>query len=302
MQLLIDWDKRERDLVSLRRHASIAGLLPADTELLVTVATTDAERSATSYACKSKREWALARGVRSHNTAVAAMRRLAMLKILAWEATPEGHAVLVDWQAFWALPVAEPTTRREQLRAALENEKTEVVRGVVRGGQAPTRVLVDNSKARVDVQRETVSHCARGLDDRLVRPWATGSGLTNEDLTWAYQSRSKVVLHRLYWAAVEAAWWENCEDHRTKFLILVHHCATTADRPMALLTSLCRRDAAGTVLRSGRCADASRDWASEVRAYWRRSTDEVLATAETDRQNQPRRKLIAAEILDDGGE
>ena len=298
MQLLIDWDKRDRDVASLRRQATTAGLLPADVELLVSVATTDTQRSGISHLCKSKQQWALGMKVKSRNTPVAAMRRLARLKVLAWEATPEGHAVLVDWQAVWALPAADPTTQREHLRAALEAEKNEVVRGVVRPGQTAPRVLVEESKARVSVLRESVSCIARGIERRLVRPWARQGGLTGDDLVVAVRDRSRVVIRRLYYSAVEAKWWMDCEDHRTKFLILVHHCATTADSPMALLTALCRQDAEGTVLRSKRCTDASRDWAEDVRAYWRRASDDVLETAETRRQGQPRRVLVTSEEID----
>lgn len=290
MQLLIDWDKRDRDLASLKTHGARSGLLSADIDLLVSVATADVLRSETSYACKSKRQWALGMGGCSPNTVVAAMRRLAVRKIAAWEATPEGHAILVDWQAFWALPPDEPASRRDELQAALAAEKPALVRGVVRGGQARLRVLVDTSKARVDVQRDNVSSATRaGVEVRLDRPWSRDRGLTGEDLRWAVQTQSRVVLHRLYFAAVEAGWWGDCEDHRVKFMILVHHCATCGESPMALLTSLCRKDDEGTVLRSSRCQDASRDWETETRQKWRR--DRVLVGAEAERLKQPRRVL-----------
>jgi hypothetical protein len=295
VQLLLDWDKRDRDLASLRRHASTAGLLPADVDLLVSVATTDAQRSAMSCVCKSKQQWALAMGVGSRNTPIAAMRRLAQRKLLAWEVTPAGHVVLVDWQAVWALPPAEPATQSERLEAALKAEKDELVRPVVRPGQTAPRVLVEESKARVSVSRESVSSATRGIERRLVRPWARQGGLTGDDLVWAVRDRSRVVLRRLYYAAVETGWWADCEDHRTKFLILAHHCATTAENPMALLTAMCRQDAEGTVLRSQRCTDASRDWVDATRAQWRRASDDVLETAEARRQAQPRRVLVGSE-------
>jgi hypothetical protein len=99
----------------------------------------------------------------------------------------------------------------------------------------------------------------------------------------ALRRRSKPALTRLYFAAVEAAWWENSEDHRVRFLTIAHHAATSGDSPMALLTSLCRRLPDGSVLRSSRCPDASRDWPSEVRRYWRLQADSVLAEAERER-------------------
>jgi len=286
MQRLLDWDKRDRDLASLEEHLRTASLEEADVGLLLAIAREDAGRQSTSYACKSKRQWALAIGCESRNTPVAAMRRLAAAGVLVWDADRAGHEVLVDWSAVWSLEKRDPAAR---LRQEFDARRSEVVRGVVRGGQASARVQEQEKKARVNVNRgNRVS--LRGLDARLVRPWATRGGLTGDDLRAAVDCRGQRVLSRLYWAAVEACYWEDCEDHRVRFLSLCHHAATVGRAPMALLNALCRRDAAGTVLRSERVRDESRDWAAETRRVWRRESSdlsEVFVEAERERHERP---------------
>jgi len=275
-QTYLDWEKRDRDLEALRKHLREVGIEDSDVRLLVTIAGEDDSRGAESYAAKSKKEWAETIGVRSRNTPVSAMRRLASRGVLAWEARGR-HEVLVDWRAVWNL--RPPDTAQARLKTRLTAEREALVRGEVRGGQGCARVPIQESKARANRDRVSVPSAPRGLESRLVRPWSTTRGLTDEDLQWAVETGSKVVLRRLYMVGVEEGWWCDSEDHRQRFLQLSHHAATTGDHPMGLLQSLCRRDSSGSVLRSGRVKDASRDWPSQVRRFWRKQADPVLQSA-----------------------
>lgn len=293
-QLYFDWEKRDRDLSKLKEHLESLEFQESDVALLLVVAAEDGQREAASYARKSKQQWALAMGVRSRNTPVKAMKRLATRGVLAWDADRTGHEILVDWQAVWALEKPQRPDGKTRLKEALDERKTALVTGVVTGGHTCARVLVKNKKDRVrDVNR--VLRVTRAPEARLVRPWARRGGLTGDDLRSAVQDRDRQVLSRLYGAAVEAGYWEDCEDHRVRFLSLCHHAATRAEEPMALLVALCRRDDNGTVLRSERVRDVSRDWAADTRRHWRRESSDLReAFAEAERERHTRSQLVAA--------
>lgn len=282
-QKLLDWDKRDRDLASLEEHLTSVLKEVADVRLLVSIAAEDRGRADTSYVRKSKRDLALAAQC-SANTVVAALRRLARQQVASYEAGPSCHEVLIDWSAVWRLsPCGDGAQRlRDALEASRMGGSEAAGQTVVRGGQGSTRVLGSKSKSRATVNR-VPSTVPRGLQNRLVRPWSDREGFRGEDLQWAVRSRSKHALQRLYWAAVEAGWWQDCESFRVRFLSCCWQAVESAKKsPMGLLVHMAKRnmrdrDGSDQEDRDSWITGAAEQWAVETRRLWRRR-DAGLAT------------------------
>lgn len=287
-QLLIDWDKRDRDLAVLEKH--LRAVLPQDTDvaLLSWIARNDRCREDCSHTVASKSEMAQAIGAQSRNTPVAVLRRLGQegLGIMHTEVSAAGHELLVDWIAVWRL-TPRPTCE-QRLRARVAACRSGAVsdpdpgggQGVVRAGQTSARVLVQESKHRASVSSVSVESAPRGLDRRLVRPWSVRDGLTSEDLVWAVRQRSRYVLQRLYDEAVAHPdrYWGDCDAHRLRYLACCWQAVESHDRSaMGMLQSLCRRHLTDDqrqresgAYEEGRhtLTEASYAWAEEVRRQW----------------------------------
>lgn len=305
-QLLIDWDKRDRDLAVLERHLRTVLDEETDVRLLLWIARDDRRREDCSYVVTSKARMAQAIGTQSRNTPVAVLRRLGDtgLRVVHVERTSAGHEILVDWIAVWRLsprPTCEQRLRdrAETIRSgAASGDEIEGGQGVVRGGQTSPRVLVQESKPRVCTVSVPESSAPRGLDARLVRPWSRAGGLTSEDLVWAVGRRSRYVLQRLWDQAIERRYWGDCPAYRQRFLACCWQAVTSGKSAMGLLQSLCRehlgedqsrRDGgeyAETVYSLSNEAD---DWATETRRLW--NTPREYADA----PRAPRHAFVTAE-------
>jgi len=289
MQLTLDLWKRDRDLKVLAAQARVRGLLASDVDLLVAVAAADQSRQGESYCAKSKRAWGKAIG-RDANTAVSAMRRLERLGVLVWEVSEAGHAVLVDWSRVFELPALE--TIREAARERLAERKSGGGEEVVRGGEARA-TCSSKERSRSRVERVTVSSVsARGAGEAVVRaaqpaaggrlpakPWARNGGLSSGQLVAAVQGRDEGILTGLYWAGVEAAWWQDCESYRVRFLACCWQAATGATTsPMGLLTHMVRRnlrERADDTARDAWITQEAEDWVCETRRLWNRQRAEA---------------------------
>lgn len=285
MQLTLDLWKRDRDLEVLANEARVRGLRDSDVELLVAVARLDQTRQSESFCCKSKRDWGKAIG-RDANTAVSAMRRLERLGVLVYEVSEAGHAVLVDWNLVFGLPSKEAV--REAARERLAERKIGGGEGVVRGGEAAPRVLVQETKSRVNrVPVSSVSSVQeRGRGEVPVRvgrlpcrPWARTGGLSSGDLVAAVAQRDEAMLTGLYWAGVEQTWWEDCESFRIRFLACCYQAATEAKTSaMGLLNHMVRRnlrDRADDQDRDSWITQDAEDWVCATRRFWNRRRAEV---------------------------
>lgn len=280
-QLQLDLWKRDRDLDSLSGNLAGCGLLAADVDFLRAIAEADKSREHESYVCKTLRDWQLACG-HDKNTARKSMDRLAKTGALAYEKTTEGFAVLVDWRAIWNL------TPREPVRARLRNEIGAAGEGLVRAGETSytcsskqeSKALVPCSVPACDRVLGGVVRAGEGPAVRRSpllppRPWATRGGLASEDLVRAVRDRHRDLLTGLYWAGVEAAFWQDCEHFHQTFLACCWQAvqdATTS--PMGLLSEMVRvhlsgkppkRDGVRYTIRG-----ESDDWASATRREWRR--------------------------------
>lgn len=288
MQLTLDLWKRDRDLAVLAAQARVRGLLDSDVDLLVAVAAADQARNSESFCCKSKRAWGKAIG-HDANTAVSAMRRLERLGVLVYEVSEAGHAVLVDWNRVFDLPAKE--TLREAVRERLAERKSEAGEGVVRGGEAAPRVLVQESKSRVTrVPVSSVQERDRGEAPvraaRLpCRPWARSGGLSSDDLVRAVRECDEAILTGLYWAGVEQSWWQDCECFRVRFLACCHQAASEAKTSaMGLLTHMVRRNMRDRTdgERDAWITQESEDWVCETRRLWNRRRAEAYEAGEFD--------------------
>lgn len=288
MQLTLDLWKRDRDLAALADQARVRGLLDSDVEFLVAVARADQSRKGESFACKSKRAWGK-EIARDANTAVSAMRRLQQLGVLEFEVTDSGYAVLVDWNLVFALPPKEHV--REAVRERLAEKKSEGGEGVVRGGEAAPRVLVQESKSRVT--RVPVSSVqARGAGEPVVRPvrlpcrpWARSGGLSSDDLVRAVRECDEAILTGLYWAGVDQSWWEDCESFRVRFLACCYQAASEAkSSAMGLLTHMVRRNMRDRTdgERDSWITQEAEDWVCQTRRAWNRRRAEAYQRGERD--------------------
>lgn len=271
-QLLLDWDKRDRDLKVLETHCRAVLTQEADVRLVVSLARNDQERAATTYARKTKSELALAAGAKSPNTGLAALKRLASRGILAWEVAPQrdGHDILIDWLALWDL---EPDDRPTALRAKLQAEAGQTA---VRPGQAPPRVLGEQEQ-ETRVRDVDVSGRVRGRGARLVRPWHRRDGLSGDDLAAAVRNRDREVLTRLYYAGIEASWWTDRAVYRQRFVACCYQAVRDSTiNPMALLHTLVKRHLSDKPReeRAGGdgLSDEADDWATATRRAWRAET------------------------------
>jgi len=272
-QRLIDWDKRDRDIESLRRHLVTVLEEAADVKLLLAIARLDTTREPMSYVVISKRNLALQAGFGSSNTVVSALRRLKKTQAVTFDVGHgnRAHEILVDWQAVWKL--APRAGLRQQLEADLrtppEPPDSDAGQGLVRGGQTKPHVYKQESKPRVTP--ESVSECApRGIESRLVRPWSHPGGLTDEDLRWAVANRSSRILRRLYEQGLVLEWWGNCEAYRQRFLACCWQSVASAKRSaMGLLQRLVRDNLCDHAdgWRSTLSNDAD-GWATETRRMW----------------------------------
>lgn len=289
-QLLIDWDKRDRDLQSLRRHLVTVLAEDADVRLLLAIARLDTTRDPLSYIVLSKRNLATEAGFRSANTVVAALRRLRETQAVTSDVSSDkrAHEILVDWRGVWKL--TPRSGQRERLEADLrtppEPPDPGVGQGLVRAGQTQPHVYKQKSKPRVTPESVSVSECApRGIEARLVRPWSHPGGLTDEDLRWAVANRSSRVLRRLYEQGLLLEYWGNCEAYRQRFLACCWQAVTSAKKSaMGLLQRLVRdnlRDHADG-WRSTLSNDSD-SWATETRRQW--NTPPEYAAARAARRN-----------------
>lgn len=291
-QLTMDLWKRERDLEALAAECLGRGLLGSDVALLLVIAGEDQAREADSFACKSKRAWGKAIR-RDGNTAVAAMRRLARLGVAAWDVSSDGYAIAVDWKAVFELPLkqARKADRRSRLRDSISGGGEEVVRG---GEAAHTCSCNQETKPRVACHRASVSergaeqavvrgdsHQPAGDPQRLVgtapglppRPWAKHGGVTGDTLVRAVRDRSEPVLTGLYWAGIEAGYWQDCEAFRVRFLACCWQAVeSAASSPMGLLNHLVRRNLRdrSESERDGWITQDADDWAADTRRWWNR--------------------------------
>lgn len=286
-QLLIDWDKRDRDLAVLEKHLRAVLREETDVQLLLWVAREDRRREDCSYVVTSKAEMAQAIGAQSRNTPCAVLRRLGEQgdKVLHSEITSAGHELLVDWIAVWRL--SPRPTCEQRLRARAETIRSEAVRGqeieggqgLVRGGQTtPPRVLVQEHKPRVCTVSVSEDSAPRGLDARLVRPWSRDGGLTGEDLAWAVAKRSQYVLVRLWTEAIARGFWGDSQAYRQRFLACCWQAVASArTSAMGLLQTLCRTHLGEDQSRreSGEysetrytLSEAADQWASATRRQW----------------------------------
>lgn len=291
-QLLIDWNKRDRDLAVLEDHLRTVVSEETDVRALLWIAREDRRREDCSYVVTSKQQMAQAIGAQSRNTPVAVLRRLGQtgLRVVHVEKTSAGHEILVDWVAVWRLSPRPTCEQRLRARAktmryeAAGGAKIEGGQGVVRGGQTPPHVQIQEIKPRVTP--EPVYECApRGIESRLVRPWSDPGGLTSEDLRWAVAHRNSRVLRRLYEQGLVMEYWDNCEAYRQRFLACCWQAVTSAKRSaMGLLQRLVRdnlREHAGA-WRSTLSNDAD-EWATETRRQW--NTPAEYAEARAARRN-----------------
>jgi len=263
-------------LETLERECQDRGLLDSDVRLLRVVAECDATRESDSLVCKSKRGWGKAIG-RDGNTAVNAMRRLARRGVLAWSVCEDGYEVLVEWQEVFRLPVraAKKEARREQLREAICRGGEEVVRG---GEAAPT--CSSNKNIKLVSPVSPVSDVIRGSGERVVRPsllparpWSKRDGLSSEALCQAVRDRDRVILTGLYFAGIEAGFWQNSDQHRIRFLACAWQAVESAETSaMGLLTDLVKVHLGGKPrpawLKGDGLSDAADDWAAETRRIW----------------------------------
>lgn len=289
-QLTMDLWKRERDLEALAAECLGRGLLSSDVALLVVVAGEDQSREADSFCCKSKRAWGKAIR-RDGNTAVAAMRRLARMGVAAWDSSDDGYAIVVDWKAVFSLPAkqARKTDRRSRLRDSISTGGEEVVRG---GEAAHTCSCNQETKPRVACNRDSVSE--RGAGERVVRvvyhppagdpdlpgrtalparPWSKRDGLRGDALVRAVRDRDEAVLTGLYFAGIEAGYWQDCEAFRIRFLACCWQAVeSSASSPMGLLTHMVRRNLRDRTDgdRDGWLTQDADDWAADTRRCWNR--------------------------------
>jgi hypothetical protein len=290
LQLTMDLWKRDRDLEALAAECVGRGLLESDVSLLTVIASEDQARESDSFACKSKRQWGKAIG-RDGNTAVAAMRRLQKFGVAACEVSEDGYAIVVDWKAVFELPAkaARKADRRGRLRAAIGGGGEEVVRG---GEAAHTCSCNQETKPRVACNRDSVSE--RGAGERVVRvvphqpsgdqdlpggtalptrPWSKRDGLTSDALVCAVRDRDEPVLTGLYFAGIEAGYWQDCEAFRIRFLACCWQAVeSSASSPMGLLIHMVRRNLRDRTEtdRDGWLTGEADDWAAETRRYWNR--------------------------------
>lgn len=275
-QLTLDLWKRERSIEALGLECLGRGLEESDVALLVAIAREDQARESESYACKSKRQWGKCIG-RDPNTAVAAMRRLALAGVAAWDVSDDGYAIAVDWKAVFALPPKK--TKREARRRRLSEQIGGGGEEVVRGGEG-------SDTCSWNQETQTRVACNRGIErggDSPVRPrgealparpWARDGGLSGKQLAAAVEHRDEAILTGLYWAGVESGWWQDCEAFRVRFLACCWQAVSSAkSSPMGLLNHLVRKNlcdrAAGE--RDGWITDAADDWAAATRKMWHRA-------------------------------
>lgn len=166
-QLLLDWDRRDRDLAALRDHLEQTELLTSDVDLVCAVAALDQSRQPESYCRKSKRELGLAARL-TPTTVLRALARLAAAGLAAVDTESGQIELLLDWHAVWSLArSATPATRIARLRARVSDrgqvggghgsgepcyeEGGPGWSGVVRGGPPPRTCLREISRIRGSV-------------------------------------------------------------------------------------------------------------------------------------------------------
>ena len=274
-QLTLDLWRRERSIDVLSRECLGRGLEESDVALLAAIAREDQARESESFACKSKRAWGKCIG-RDPNTAVAAMRRLALAGVAAWDVSSDGYAIAVDWKAVFALPPKE--SRREARRRRLSEQIPRGGEEVVRGGEgSDTCSWRQETKPREPCTRGIERVSASPAEPRgeafPAKPWARVDGLSSERLSAAVRDRDERVLTGLYFAGIESGWWQDCEAFRVRFLACCWQAVESAkSSPMGLLNhmvrkNLCDRDAGD---RDGWITEAADDWAAATRKAWHR--------------------------------
>lgn len=287
-QLTLDmWQEPER-LRALRAALDGSDLYDSDVEILLLAAREPQAEDGMTFVAKSRADWGRAIGV-DGTTAARALRRLAARGVAALEVTEGFHAVLIDWAAVAKLP------RRGDLERQLRQARREIGVGSVRPWVGPTTCIQEHKTTRVPCERVTVDTVSRGLIALPPRPWARQNGLPPGDLCAAVAQRDRRILTGLYFAGVEARYWDNTPQRRHLFLAFVHHAvAAEPKNAMALLTKLLK---GGLPHPTGGVRppwDASAltneddDWASAARAEWNRAGDPVLVEAAAARLERSR--------------
>jgi hypothetical protein len=297
-QLLLDWDRRDRSVQSLRDHLVQTDVLPADVDLLCAVAALDKSRQAESYCRKSKRELGLAAKL-APTTVLRALARLADRGLAVVDTAGGRIELLVDWHAVWSLARSvTPAERIARLRARVRD------RGQVGGAtggpeeppdqggpgwsgvvRAPRTCLRQISRIRGSVDPQDPEpgdrdSCAgeRTAADHS-RPWAQRGGYSDEDLVASVASGDLAVVRHLWREAILLEWLVPSEDVVLAWLTCVHHCATVdgVRNRMGLLVHLVRNG-----LDTRRIRHEHEAWAEEVLRTARRDPQLVERVAVCD--------------------
>lgn len=303
-QLTLDLWKRDRDLNALAQHCELVGLLASDVAILLAMARDDQTRDRTSFASHTLREWGRLTN-RDHKTAGKALQRLADCGVALLE-TPENprsqepYSILVDWVAVFALEPSgrDPATVRQRLEAR-HSEAGDTL-GTPLGTPGDTCTTCSSSKQtkslcsnRVPVLAQHVASAAAGEDvgtpplvDRLPgKPWAKRGGIDEATFVASVRTRDRATLTRLYFAGVEAGFWDDCEVYHQTFLACcwaAFRCAKSS--AVGLLKGYVRwnlRDRSSdndTDRKKYRLANEDDHWATETRRQWNTPREYLEAT------------------------